>query len=592
MAAGSDDRVLREENHFQRMTVIVQDMGMHRDDDENPLIAQVSVPTDRLLPGPRTHRFHVVDVDLSEGVATVPADLAGEDGWSYRDRFAKVTRYSALTNTAFHAQNTYAIAARTLATFERLLGRRVPWAFDSPVLNIVPRAMAEANAYYSRDDHALLFGYMPGTTKRNRVLTCLSHDIIAHEVTHAVLDGLRPRLVEPGLPDQPAFHEALADIVALLSILSIDRVVYELLPAAPDGSPDRIEQSKVRRDRLERTVLFGLAEEFGNAVHDDRREALRRSVNDVPDDDGWKDLDAHPEFIEPHRRAEIVVAAVMRSFLDMWVSRLEAYKSSVRERVAGAAVLLDRARVAEEGAKAAEHLLGMVVRSIDYLPPVEVEFGDVIEAILVADEVMVPDDRYDYRTALRDRFDALGVCPPKRTMTDQVALRPDDFDYRFVNIEALATSAEEVYRFMWQNMTALGLDPDVKLSVDRVVTSSRSGPYGLVVNEIVADYSQVADLTAGELHKVGIRRGKIPPDTRIQLWGGGVLVFDQFGRLRQHKAKRIFGDVASRRRQTERLRYLHSRQLSGRDGSYGASLNISRGERFASLHAATEEEAW
>jgi len=83
-------------------------------------------------------------------------------------------------------------------------------------LRIYPHAMREANAYYSSAKKALLFGYFPAEGEDvgdnypgETVFSCLSHDIIAHETTHALLDGLHPRFVEPSNVDALAFHEAI-----------------------------------------------------------------------------------------------------------------------------------------------------------------------------------------------------------------------------------------------------------------------------------------------------------------------------------------------------------------------------------------------
>jgi hypothetical protein len=65
------------------------------------------------------------------------------------------------------------------------------------------------------------------------VFTCLSHDIIAHETTHALLDGVHPRFNEPVNEDVLAFHEAFADIVALFQHFSYPGVLRESRSHAP-----------------------------------------------------------------------------------------------------------------------------------------------------------------------------------------------------------------------------------------------------------------------------------------------------------------------------------------------------------------------
>ena len=185
------------------------------------------------------------------------------------------------------------------------------------------------------------------------IYTCLSHDIVAHEVTHAILDGLRPHLIEPGLPDQAAFHEAFADIVALLSVFSVGPLVETVLGKADVRG--RIPAGRVDPAKLERTAIFSLAEQFGEATSGVRGSALRRSLELEPGDEWRLDL----AFEEPHRRGEVAVAAVLRALLAMWSKRVAALI-----RAGG----LDRGRAAEEGAKAAKHLLQMTIRATDYAP--------------------------------------------------------------------------------------------------------------------------------------------------------------------------------------------------------------------------------
>ena len=92
----------------------------------------------------------------------------------------------------------------------------------------MPHAFLDANAFYSRDSEALLFGYFPGRDG-NTIFSCLSHDVVAHETTHALVDGLRSCYQDPSSADQAAFHEGISDVVALLSVFALDDVVRAVL---------------------------------------------------------------------------------------------------------------------------------------------------------------------------------------------------------------------------------------------------------------------------------------------------------------------------------------------------------------------------
>lgn len=564
------------------------------------------MPVDRLEAGPRSHRFHVVDFDSATGQMAEPrADLRDPDAdpaewdWTCKDAFAAVASDDVLlTDSSFRAQNVYAIAARTLATFEFALGRRVEWSFGSHELYIVPRAFADANAHYSRADRGLYFGYLP-LADGSAMQTCLSHDIVCHETTHAILDGLRPRFLEPTLPDQPAFHEALGDIVAILSVFSIDAVVETALGREdPEG---RISVEGLDRTALGRSVIYGVGEHFGEVTSGIRGSALRRS-SELEPGASWR---SDPAFDEPHRRGEVLVAAVIDAQVGIWMKRLEAL-----EHAGG----VNRERAAEEGAKAASHLLTMVIRSLDYAPAIEVEFEDILDAIIVADEIVAPDDHHDYRGTLLKSFERFGIHRPAGRIID-LSERGTPLRYEQINASAIRSSKDEAYRFIWQNLAALELSSEWHLQVESLRPAIRVGPDGLVVQEVVCDYVQMVEMTAGQARALATRVGEsasgetvgrpsgempnqlvipgpeaLEDSVPLQLWGGGTVIFDQFGRAKLHQRK----DLNDWARQSERLSYLVRKGLYDSDRRLGFSTGSGTGSAFADLHAADSVagEAW
>lgn len=551
---------------------------------EKALRARVRVPRERLDPGPRGHRFHVVDFN-----ATAPRPVPGHTlltSKADQDRYLDLPDGDLLADPLFRAQNVYAIASRTLDTFESALGRRIPWSYRGHQIFLVPSAFREANAFYDPDAHAIFFGYFDGSSGLT-AYNSLSHDIVSHETTHAILDGLRARFQEPGLPDQAAFHEAFADIVALLSVFSMPEVVGQLI--GRESFDALVDAADLTPKALKETALLGLGEELGKILGDSyagpqRGSALRRSVETDPFT-SWQTDEAYEE---PHRRGEILVAAVSQTFVKMWSDRLIT--------LSGDGTRVNRARAAEEGSKAADHLLRMAIRAIDYAPPLEFAFADFLDAILVSDAEVAPDDEHQYRPALRASFWAFGIRQPAGRIIE--AARPGHrLRYSALHVDELRTSPDEVYRFIWDNAAVLEIPTDQYLEVDRVWSSTRIGPDGFVVREIVATYVQILEATGDELiarARSQRRRFTLPPGlagtTPVKIFGGGAIIFDQWGRAKYHQTKPLYDWD----RQEARLRYLVRNELDDSRHRFGFSYGLPEGQRFAVLHepGTDIEERW
>jgi len=124
----------------------------------------------------------------------------------------------------------------------------------------VPHAFWGGNAFYHPRMRAVLFGYFraskdaPGDNLPGQLIfTCLSHDIVAHEVTYAIVDRLRPSFNVATNPHVRAFHEGFADLVAIFQRLSYRDLVRRALQDA---------QGELRQSRS----LLDIAAQFGQGL--------------------------------------------------------------------------------------------------------------------------------------------------------------------------------------------------------------------------------------------------------------------------------------------------------------------------------------
>jgi len=397
----------------------------------------LEVPWEELACGPSGAYVEVVDVDPASNCAYDPVDL------EHANLLAQDGLQPSEGSPQFHQQMVYAVTMKTIANFELALGRRVLWSerkkdeqgkliFNReeryvPQLRIYPHALRERNAYYSPERKALLFGYFNAATSDPReelpggtVFSCLSHDIVAHETTHAILDGVNSRLLEITNDDMLALHEAFADIVAIFQHFTLPGVVL-----------DQIRQMRGNlgaRDNL----LSALAIQFGHATGMGR--ALRSALGEL--EDGGRRKLPDPTVLantsEPHERGAILVAAVFDAFLRIYEDRVRDLRVIA---TGGTGVLPDGeihpalvARFADEAVRVAQRVLTICIRALDYLPPIDITFGDYLRALITADAELVPDDPHRYRLAFIDAFRQRGIYPSDVRSLGEDSLRWKQLD--------------------------------------------------------------------------------------------------------------------------------------------------------------------
>ena len=337
-------------------------------------------------------------------------------------------------NGAFHLQMVYAVASLTYAAFKRALGREIAWAIPAspkgPLRLVIRPFVPGANAGYSRDAGDLSFGFFKAsrraagfTVPRGLISTALSHDIVAHETTHALLDGLRFSFMEPTNVDVPAFHEGFSDLVALFLHFSYADVVERAI---------RESRGTIMRGSL----LTDIAREFGYArARSGEAEALRSGV-DVGgiaafDSDIIPSKENAPAGYDPalesHALGSVLVSAVFEAFTTIVRRKCERFFriAGIDPNLVGQSALSDALvrAIAQEASDVARQFLDICIRAIDYCPPADMELGEYLRAIITADGDIERSDKWGFREALMRSFRRRRIFPQHVQFMTEDAVR-------------------------------------------------------------------------------------------------------------------------------------------------------------------------
>lgn len=530
----------------------------------DPLVARLSqestctlsIPYEPLCPGPEGELLRVVDYDSSRDCYYEPVDLddrrlIATDGLAPSEK-----------DPRFHQQMVYAVSSALLENFERSLGRRFRWRGDDRLL-LVPHAFTGRNARFDpAGDGSVQFGYftadrrqpgrnLPGQT----VFSCLSHDVIVHEVAHALVHRARPHYTLPTNADVYAFHEAFADLLALFQHFTLPGLLEDAL-------------AQNRTELATPGPFVSLAQQFGESNGSGR--ALRSALDSSPTPEQLN------RELEPHRRGAVLVAGVFDGFFTTYRRRVA---DLLRIASGGSGVLPEGAvhpdvvrRLAQEARSVAERYLRMCIRAFQYLPVVDVTFGDFLRALVTADADLSPDDVDGARSALVEGCRQRGIYPSDvgSLVVDSVAY-PDAgprglapmprhaVEYLTV-AEALrfAGHGEELLRDAEKRVESkayaalhgwadaqrdrLDLAPDLPFSVVGFHAAFRQTVRGALHVDVIARFLQKAQDLAG-VH--ADRLGGVP------LRGGTTVVADLAGRVRRVVSKPVpvsggSGDLAER----------------------------------------------
>ena len=358
---------------------------------------------------------------------------------------------------------------------------------------------------------------------------------------------MRPHLLLPSNPDVDAFHEGFADLVALLMRFRYDDVVRRGL-----------EDSK--ESNLDSRILTELAREWGRS-DGDGRSALRQVLyRRGQPDDRVEDDDLNDPEKECHELGAVLVAAVFEA-----ISRVFDRKTRTLRKIAGLAPGA-RGHLIELLTKQARDLAGqflnIIIRAIDYCPPMDLTFGEFLRALVTADFVTVPEDPHGYREALVLAFRRYGITVPAVPDLSEEALLWHAPEVKMPPIDGLSFAslcharepgwfAEQCERERRASVLGEFVTDDRHRCFGIVEPGKRDGDeYDLPVIESVRTLRRLSPDDELDFHVVAEVTQRVRRNTRW-FFGGSTVVIDETGRVRYVIGKGIRN--RARREATDRF---------------------------------------
>ncbi len=457
--------------------------------------------------GPRSARFAVVDYNMDSASLT-PAAEWNTKARRFESLDGEVLDEHQKDSFQFHQTNVWAVAQTALDYFEDAyygMGRPIPWAFEGNRLILVPHAGYGENAFYDRHSKSLQFYYLGD--EEAPTYTCLSHDIIAHETGHALLDGIRPLYFDFTSVETAAFHEFVGDLTALLLILRRKEVRKHVAVEA-DGD--------LRKDE----VIARLAEEFGTTI--DGSDALRNAHDKLT----MAQMRARG-IQSPHTASRVLTTAMFEILIRM----ANVYRSGItddgnhRKMTASAAL-----------GHAAVRFGRIALRPIDMCPPMDIRFLDYARAVVHTYETNEPGDAPRlqlFRRVIRDVFHEWGLCRRAGQVCEaggcdlnvgKNALRTRlSSSQHIIDVSRSRTAA---YYYINDNRKLLNIPPHQDVEIVDLYGLSKFGRAGRrLPREIVIEY-----LWREEYELEGKDYGDLQGEI-VELLCGGTLVLDEYGNV-------------------------------------------------------------